>query len=225
MASQVPKWMKGLDPNRPKLPPLTLRKLSRRTIHELVWSKPLSEVADELGLELNVLRRTCRDCEVPYPDDAFWRRKQKRHDVQIELLRRRTKRLRVLGRLNSAGEFLMFDVEGEEDESHLPEWTAAEMDAVALRRKQTGRPSREDTAQELKRRAFVRRLAAQAAECEDLDRLLTRLRATPPVCPCDEFQGLTAWIETRIKVLNGGLGGDSIVAALSTTDLFVSEPD
>lgn len=51
--------------------PLTL---SRQELYDLVWSKPVTEVAKELGLSDVAVAKRCRQVEVPVPPRGYWAR-------------------------------------------------------------------------------------------------------------------------------------------------------
>jgi AcrR family transcriptional regulator len=46
--------------------------LSRREIYDLVWSKPMTTIASELGLSGNGLAKICDRLLVPYPTRGYW---------------------------------------------------------------------------------------------------------------------------------------------------------
>lgn len=51
--------------------PLTL---SRQELYELVWSKPVTEVAREMGLSDVAVAKRCRQVQVPVPPRGYWAR-------------------------------------------------------------------------------------------------------------------------------------------------------
>ncbi len=51
--------------------PLTL---SRQELYELVWSKPVTEVAKEIGLSDVAVAKRCRQVQVPLPPRGYWAR-------------------------------------------------------------------------------------------------------------------------------------------------------
>lgn len=51
--------------------PLTL---SRQDLYELVWSKPVTEVAKEIGLSDVAVAKRCRQVQVPVPPRGYWAR-------------------------------------------------------------------------------------------------------------------------------------------------------
>jgi AcrR family transcriptional regulator len=48
--------------------------ITRRQLYRLVWSRPLSQVAEEWGLSANGLSRICDRMQVPYPPKGYWAR-------------------------------------------------------------------------------------------------------------------------------------------------------
>jgi AcrR family transcriptional regulator len=48
--------------------------LSRRDLHDLVWSQPMASAAAGLGLSLNGLAKICDRVLVPYPGRGYWGR-------------------------------------------------------------------------------------------------------------------------------------------------------
>jgi hypothetical protein len=52
--------------------PLTL---TRQTLYELVWSKPLSQLAQDFGISDVGLAKRCRAVDVPIPYRGYWARK------------------------------------------------------------------------------------------------------------------------------------------------------
>lgn len=51
--------------------PLTL---SREDLYELVWSKPMTELAQDFGLSDVALAKRCRELAVPIPGRGYWAR-------------------------------------------------------------------------------------------------------------------------------------------------------
>lgn len=48
--------------------------LSREDLYELVWSKPMVELAQDLGLSDVALAKRCRKLRVPVPGRGYWAR-------------------------------------------------------------------------------------------------------------------------------------------------------
>ncbi len=55
------------------------RELSRTGLHKLVWSKPMSSAARDLGMSANGLAKICDRVNVPYPSRGFWARQKAGH--------------------------------------------------------------------------------------------------------------------------------------------------
>ena len=51
--------------------PLTL---SRQDLYELVWSKPISDLAKDFGLSDVALAKRCRKLGIPVPGRGYWAR-------------------------------------------------------------------------------------------------------------------------------------------------------
>jgi AcrR family transcriptional regulator len=52
--------------------------LSRRELHERVWSKPLTAVAEDFGISRNGLAKICDRLMIPYPGRGYWTTAQQR---------------------------------------------------------------------------------------------------------------------------------------------------
>ncbi len=52
------------------------RKLSREELFALVWEKPTSEIAKELGLSDVAIGKLCTKLQVPKPPRGYWTRMQ-----------------------------------------------------------------------------------------------------------------------------------------------------
>lgn len=48
--------------------------VSRERLFELVWSKPTTQVAKELGISDTAVKKRCRKLQVPKPPPGYWRR-------------------------------------------------------------------------------------------------------------------------------------------------------
>lgn len=53
---------------------LPIREITRRELYELVWSKPVTEVAVEFGVLDASIRKICRKHKVPTPPPGHWAR-------------------------------------------------------------------------------------------------------------------------------------------------------
>lgn len=65
-----------------------VRSLIRDELFDLVWSKPSGEVAVELGISENDLRRLCSRHQIPCPSRAYWSRVASGQHFKRPLLRR-----------------------------------------------------------------------------------------------------------------------------------------
>jgi hypothetical protein len=77
---------------------------------------------------------------------------------------------------------------------------------------------------EERRREFVGRLVAAAAEISQLEDFLARMRAKSPDCP-GEVARMLAWAEARIRVLQASLEPQGVAAALAEQKLFPEADD
>jgi hypothetical protein len=69
--------------------PLTL---TRQTLHDLVWSKPMSELAKDFGMSDVGLAKRCRAVDVPIPYRGYWARKAAgQHPPRIPLPKYRSR--------------------------------------------------------------------------------------------------------------------------------------
>src|SRR5580658_8576815 len=50
--------------------------LSRRALHDLVWSQPLKTLAQRFSISDVALRNTCQRAMIPTPERGYWARKQ-----------------------------------------------------------------------------------------------------------------------------------------------------
>lgn len=47
-------------------------RMTRQQVYDLVWSKPIEEVAEALGVPLGNLSRKCREHNIPFPGISYW---------------------------------------------------------------------------------------------------------------------------------------------------------
>ena len=59
---------------------------SRREFYELVWSKPMTHLAKELGVSDVALHKVCRKHAIPNPPAGWWARKAAGKKVQLIML-------------------------------------------------------------------------------------------------------------------------------------------
>jgi hypothetical protein len=50
--------------------------LSRRALHDLVWSQPLKTLAQRFSISDVALRNTCQRAMIPTPERGYWARKE-----------------------------------------------------------------------------------------------------------------------------------------------------
>ena len=50
--------------------------LTRKELYDLVWKKPVSRLAEELGVKPSELRGYCIKFEIPLPEQGHWSRVQ-----------------------------------------------------------------------------------------------------------------------------------------------------
>lgn len=55
-----------------------VRRVTREELHTLVWSKPMSRLAQEFGVSGNGLAKICDRLDVPYPPRGYWAKKAAR---------------------------------------------------------------------------------------------------------------------------------------------------
>jgi hypothetical protein len=60
-------------PTEPWHPPgMEAKAVTREALYELVWSKPMSRLAEEFGISDVALAKTCRKHEIPIPGRGYW---------------------------------------------------------------------------------------------------------------------------------------------------------
>lgn len=62
------------------------QELSRKELYNLVWSKPLTQLAKDFGLSNNGLRKICKKYDVPLPKMGHWQKVQYGKKVELEKL-------------------------------------------------------------------------------------------------------------------------------------------
>ncbi|MGH9896369.1 MAG: hypothetical protein ACREA0_31120, partial [bacterium] len=50
--------------------------LTRRVMYHLVWSKPMTKVAEEFGISDVALKKICQKHRVPTPPRGYWAKKE-----------------------------------------------------------------------------------------------------------------------------------------------------
>jgi hypothetical protein len=62
------------------------REFGRRELYDLVWSKPMREVAATVGISDVALAKQCKRADIPVPGRGYWAQKQAGKPViQVEL--------------------------------------------------------------------------------------------------------------------------------------------
>jgi AcrR family transcriptional regulator len=56
--------------------PKPRRQLTRDQLYQVIWSKPLTAVAKELGISGNALAKICNRLMIPYPPRGYWAKKR-----------------------------------------------------------------------------------------------------------------------------------------------------
>ncbi|WP_159097907.1 hypothetical protein [Aminobacter sp. MSH1] len=49
-------------------------RLSRAQLHELVWSKPMTEIARQFGVRNQHIARACDDADIARPPAGYWQK-------------------------------------------------------------------------------------------------------------------------------------------------------
>ena len=62
------------------------QQISRKELYDLVWSKPLLQLAKEFGLSDNGLRKICKKYDIPLPKMGYWQKVQFGKKVEKEKL-------------------------------------------------------------------------------------------------------------------------------------------
>lgn len=55
---------------------LKMASLSREALYELVWSKPMLQIAEEIGVSSSYLARVCTEMRVPRPARGYWTQRE-----------------------------------------------------------------------------------------------------------------------------------------------------
>ena len=58
--------------------------LTRRELYDLVWAKPISNIAKEHGIGENELRKTCTRLKIPLPKNGYWMKLRYGKPVEVE---------------------------------------------------------------------------------------------------------------------------------------------
>jgi hypothetical protein len=65
---------------------MSSKELNRNELYDLVWSKPMTQLAKEFGLSDNGLRKICKKYEIPIPKMGHWQKIQYGKKVEHEQL-------------------------------------------------------------------------------------------------------------------------------------------
>ncbi len=71
-----------LDSPPPKGTKLTIRKIKRQELYELVWTEPLSTLAPRLGISDVGLAKVCKRAEIPVPPRGHWAKAAAGHVIR-----------------------------------------------------------------------------------------------------------------------------------------------
>lgn len=52
------------------------QELTRKELYNLVWAKPLTQLAKEFGLSDNGFRKICKKYDIPLPKMGHWQKVQ-----------------------------------------------------------------------------------------------------------------------------------------------------
>ena len=63
------------------------QQLSRKHLYDLVWSKPMTQLAKEFGLSDNGLRKICKKYDIPMPKMGHWQKVEYGKKISIEKLK------------------------------------------------------------------------------------------------------------------------------------------
>ena len=58
-------------------------KITRKDFYDLVWSKPLKLIGEDLGLSYSELKKISKEYKIPLPENGFWTKKAFNKDVNV----------------------------------------------------------------------------------------------------------------------------------------------
>jgi hypothetical protein len=58
-------------------------KITRKDFYDLVWSKPLKLIGEDLGLSYSELKKISKEYKIPLPENGFWTKKSFNKDVNV----------------------------------------------------------------------------------------------------------------------------------------------
>lgn len=63
-----------------------MKRISRKSLYELVWSKTLKAIQEDFGLSYHRLKALCNENKIPLPENGFWTKKAFDKDVIVKPL-------------------------------------------------------------------------------------------------------------------------------------------
>lgn len=87
------------------------QQLSRKQLYDIVWSKPMTQLAKEFGLSDNGLRKICKKYDIPMPKMGHWQKVQYGKKVSKEKLKHFDKWMNTKITINES--------EGNDEEHYL----------------------------------------------------------------------------------------------------------
>ena len=57
-------------------------RIERKKLHEQIWSKPMTKVAEEYGISGNGLKKICIKLRVPFPPVGYWQKLAAGHKIK-----------------------------------------------------------------------------------------------------------------------------------------------
>lgn len=88
--------------------------IKRQDLYELVWSKPMQQLAKEFGISDVALAKICRKLEIPRPGRGYWARKAAGKPVKQDPLPPAPPGVRTEYRISSRQDLLSYADIGEE---------------------------------------------------------------------------------------------------------------
>lgn len=56
--------------------------LTREELYELVWSKPATKIAEEMGISDVAIAKNCKKLNIPKPPPGYWRRVERGYRIR-----------------------------------------------------------------------------------------------------------------------------------------------
>ncbi len=63
---------------------MSTTKLTRKEFYDLVWAKPISNIAKEYGIGESELRKTCTIFKIPLPKNGYWMKLRYGKPIEVE---------------------------------------------------------------------------------------------------------------------------------------------